>query len=137
MRVEPYLIFDGRCEEALSFYRQALGAEIGMLLRFKDNPDPLPPDALPPNAADKIMHAVFKVGKSTVMASDGRCVGPPRFEGFSMALNVKDEGEAKLRFTALSDGGQVQMPLAKTFFSPCFGMVMDRFGVSWMTTVYL
>lgn len=136
MRVEPYLFLDGRCEEALTFYKQALGAEIGMVLRNKDCPDPPPPGMLPPGSEEKIMHAAFKVGETTVMASDGRCMGKANFQGFSLSLNVKDEAEAKRLFAALGEGGQVQMPLAKTFFSPSFGMVADRFGVSWMIIVY-
>ncbi len=131
MSVQPYLFFDGRCEEAVEFYRRALGAEVITLLRFKDSPEP-PQCALPPGGEEKIMHASFRIGEATVMASDGRCEGRPNFQGFSLVLTASDEAEAGRLFTALSEGGQVQMPLAKTFFSPCFGMVADRFGVSWM-----
>jgi PhnB protein len=132
MQVQPYLFFDGRCEEAVEFYRSALGAEVEMLMRFKDSPEP---EHTPQGAADKVMHTSFRIGESTIMASDGRCQGQPSFQGFSLSLPVADEAEAERLFTALADGGQVQMPLAKTFFSPRFGMVADRFGVSWMVLV--
>jgi PhnB protein len=134
MQVQAYLFFDGRCEEAIEFYREALGAEVTMLLRFKDSPEPAqcPP---PPGSEDKIMHASFRVGETEVMASDGYCGGQPSFQGFSLSLSVSDEAEAERRFAALAEGGQVQMPLAKTFFSSSFGMVTDRFGVCWMIVV--
>lgn len=135
MHMQPYLFFDGRCEEAVAFYREALGAEVTALLRFKDNPEPPPPGTTQPGNDDKVMHCSFRIGESTVMASDGYCHGQPSFQGFSLALTAADEAEAERLFTALSDGGQVQMPLAKTFFSPRFGMVADRFGVSWMVVV--
>jgi PhnB protein len=135
MQVQPYLFFDGRCEEALEFYRGALGAEVTMLLRMKDSPEPHEPGMLPPGAEDKVMHTSFRIGDTTLMASDGRCLGKPSFQGFSLSLSVPNEAEAERLFTALADGGQVQMPLAKTFFSPRFGMVADRFGVSWMIIV--
>ncbi len=134
MHVRAYLFFDGRCEEALAFYRNALGAEVTMLMRYKDSPEP-PGCPLPPGAENKIMHSEFRIGETTVMASDGRCEGQPNFQGFSLALTVPDEAEADRFFTALSDGGQVHMPPAKTFFSPRFGMVVDRFGVLWMVLV--
>jgi len=133
--VQAYLFFDGRCEEALEFYRRALGAEISRLLRFKDSPEPPKPGTCAPGSENKIMHATFRVGETTVMASDGRCEGKPAFQGFALSLIVSSEAEAEKRFAALADGGQVQMPLAKTFFSPRFGMVTDRFGVCWMTLV--
>jgi PhnB protein len=132
MQIEPYLFFDGRCEEALAFYRSKLGAEVTMLMRFKDNPEPQPCDMLPPGWEDKVMHANLRIGDSTLMASDGRCQGQPAFQGFSLTLSVPDDAEAKRLFDALADGGQVQMPLAPTFFATSFGMVADRFGVSWM-----
>lgn len=135
MQVQPYLFFDSRCEEALEFYRSALGAEVTMLMRFKDSPEPPQLGMVPPGSENKIMHANFRIGDTTVMASDGRCLGRPSFQGFSLSLTVADESEAERRFAALGDGGQVQMPLAKTFFSPRFGMVADRFGVSWMIVV--
>ncbi len=132
MKLEPYLFFDGRCEEAIEFYRSKLGAEVTMLMRFKESPDP---GMAPPGAGDKVMHASFRIGETTVLASDGRCEGPASFQGFSLSLTVPNEPEAERLFGALGDGGQVQMPMAKTFFSPRFGMVADRFGVSWMVYV--
>jgi PhnB protein len=130
--VQPYLFFDGRCEEALEFYRATLGAEITMLMRFKESPDPTMCTSV---AADKVMHASFRVGDATVMASDGRCEGQPSFQGFSLSLTVPNEAEADRLFAGLAEGGETQMPLTKTFFSPRFGMVADRFGVSWMIIV--
>jgi PhnB protein len=137
MQVQPYLFFDGRCEEAIEFYRSALGAEVTMLMRFKDNPEPPTGDSCKPapGTEDKVMHASFRIGDTTVMASDGQCLGKPSFQGFSLSLTVPTEVEADRLFTALADGGQVQMPLTKTFFSPRFGMTADRFGVSWMIYV--
>jgi PhnB protein len=134
-QVQPYLFFDGRCEEALDFYKRTLGAEIEMMMRFKESPEPPPADACAAGSDDKIMHASFKVGGSTIMASDGHCGGNPSFKGFSLSVTVDDEREAERLFNALSDGGQVQMPLGPTFFSPKFGMVGDRYGVSWMIYV--
>lgn len=135
MQVQPYLFFDGRCEEALEFYRTALGAEVTMLMRFKDSPEPPAPGMCPPGSDDKVMHASFQIGETMLMASDGRAQGKPVFQGFSLSLAVPDDAEALRLFTALSDGGQVQMPLAKTFYASSFGMVADRFGVSWMVIV--
>jgi PhnB protein len=133
--VQPYLFFDGRCEEAIEFYRGALGAEVTMLMRFKDSPEPPKPGMCPPGSENKVMHASLRIGQTTVLASDGRCEGRPSFQGFSLSLTVPDEAAAERLFAALAKGGQVQMPLAKTFFSPRFGMVADRFGVSWMIYV--
>jgi PhnB protein len=133
--VQPYLFFDGRCEEALEFYRRALGAEVLMLMRFKDSPEPPQPGMCPPGSGEKVMHASFRIGETTLMASDGRCEGKPSFQGFSLSLTVPAEAEAERLFAALADGGQVQMPLTKTFFSARFGMVSDRFGVCWMVLV--
>jgi PhnB protein len=135
MRVETYLFFDGRCEEAIEFYKKVLGAEVTMLMRFKDSPEPPQPGMIPPGSENKIMHVSFRVGDTTVMASDGRCTGQANFQGFSLSLTVANEAEADRKFAALADGGQVQMPLAKTFWSPRFGMVTDRFGVGWMVSV--
>ena len=134
MLVQPYLFLDGRCEEAVEFYRRALGAELVMLMRFRDGPEPA---MASPGAADKIMHAALRIGETMVLASDGRCLGQPEFRGFSLSLTVADEEEAGRLFAALGEGGQVQMALSKTFFSPRFGMVADRFGVSWMVYVAL
>ena len=135
MQVQPYLFFDGRCEEALEFYRSALGAEVTSLHRFKDSPEPHAPGMIPPGADNKVMHASVRVGGTTVLASDGRCTGHPSFQGFSLSLTVPNDAEAERLFAALGQGGQVQMPLTKTFFSSRFGMVADRFGVSWMVYV--
>jgi len=135
MDVQAYLYFDGRCEEALTFYHRALGAELTMMMRFKDAPDAPPPGMLPAGSENKVMHAALRIGDTTVMASDGRCQGKPSFQGFALCITVADEAEADRTFAALADGGQVQMPLGKTFFSPRFGMVADRFGVSWMVIV--
>ncbi|HKO88524.1 MAG TPA: VOC family protein [Burkholderiales bacterium] len=137
MEVQSYLFFDGRCEEALEFYSRAIDAEIETMMRFSQNPDgpaACGPDGapMPPENMNKIMHAQFRVGKTAILASDGMCTGKPTFQGVSLAILVNDEDEAKRYFDALRDGGQVQMPLAKTFFSSAFGMVADRFGVSWM-----
>jgi PhnB protein len=132
MQVQPYLNFNGRCEEALAFYGKALGAKIEMVMHFKDSPDP---SMVSPGSENKVMHSSFRVGDAIVLASDGRCQGETNFQGISLTLSVPDEAEAEQRFTALSDGGQVQMPLTKTFFSPSFGMVADRFGVTWMVLV--
>ena len=135
MQVQPYLFFEGRCDEAVEFYRKALGAEVTFLMRYKDSPDPPPPGCIPPGSENKVMHASMQIGDTTVMASDGQCSGKSSFQGFSLSLVMPNEAEAKRRFDALADGGQVQMPLGKTFWSPCFGMVADRFGVGWMVNV--
>ena len=127
--VQPYLIFNGRTQEALDFYSKAIGAKIGLIHRFKDAPDQ---SMCAPGTGEKIMHSSFQVGDATVMASDGQCMAGAGFEGFSLSINVKQEADAKKFFDALSQGGQVTMPLTKTFFSPAFAMVKDRFGVSWM-----
>lgn len=134
METQPYLFFDGRCEEALQFYRTAAGAEIIMIMRFSESPEPQPPGVVPPGAENKVMHAAIRIGDSTVFASDGRCLGSPEFKGFALSLTA-DADEATRLFTALADGGQIMMPLAKTFFSPNFGMLTDRFGVPWMIYV--
>jgi PhnB protein len=132
MRTEPYLFFDGRCDEALEFYRKAIGAEVTMLMRFKESPDR---DHIPPGSEEKVMHANLRIGDSSIMASDGRCTGRPSFQGFSLSLTVPDAATADRTFAALSEGGQVNMPLTKTFFSPRFGMLADKFGVTWMVIV--
>jgi PhnB protein len=132
MQVQPYLFFDGSCEEAVEFYRSKLGARVEMLMRFKDSPEP---GQNPPGAENKVMHTSFQIGDTTVMASDGRCLGQPSFQGFALSLTARDDADAQRLFSALSEGGQVQMPLGKTFFSSSFGMVADRFGVCWMVYV--
>jgi PhnB protein len=131
-QVQPYLFFEGRCQEALEFYRKALGAEVTALMRYQDSPDQT---MVQPGSEDKVMHASFQIGETTVMASDGRCGGQPSFQGFALSLTVSTEAEADRPFGAIVDGGQVIMPLTTTFFSPRFGMTTDRFGVSWMVYV--
>ncbi len=135
MQIQPYLFFDGRCEEAIEFYRKTLGAEVTMLMRYKDNPDPPEQSKAPPGSENKVMHSSLRIGETTVLASDGHCLGKPSFQGFSLSLTVPNVAEAERLFAALSGGGKVQMPMAKTFFSPRFGMVADRFGMSWMIYV--
>jgi PhnB protein len=134
MQVQQYLFFDGKCEEAIEFYKSTLGAKVDMVMRYKDNPDPQP-GMCPPGSENKIMHSAFRIGDTLVMASDGMAAGKPEFKGFSLSVDAKNEAEADRIFSALGAGGQVQMPLTKTFFSPRFGMVADRFGVSWMVIV--
>ncbi|MDE3066283.1 MAG: VOC family protein [Verrucomicrobiota bacterium] len=133
--IHPYLDFDGRCEEALEFYRQAVGAEVLMLMRFKDAPAPARAQMCNSANQDKVMHSRVRIGDSAIMASDGRCTGKPNFHGIALSLTVPDPAEAERTFQALADGGQVTMPLGKTFFSPAFGMVADKFGVGWMVYV--
>jgi PhnB protein len=132
MLIQPYLSFEGRCDEAVGFYQSALGAEVLMLMRFKDSPDQ---SMISPDSGDKVMHVCMRIGDSTLMASDGRCSGKMAFGGISLSLTVADDAEAEQKFSALQQGGQVTMPLTKTFFSSKFGMVADRFGVPWMVLV--
>jgi PhnB protein len=133
MIVEPYLFFDGRCEEAVEFYRSAAGAQVEGVMRWKESPDK---GQCAPGYENKVMHAAFRIGDSLVMASDGNKPEPGKtFQGFSLALTVDTPAEADQRFNALSAGGQVLQPLAQTFFSPRFGMLTDRFGVMWMVLV--
>jgi len=127
--VQPYLFFDGKCEEALEFYKSAIGAKVDMMMRFKESPEPA---QAPANAGDKIMHAAFHVGETQVLASDGHCAGKPSFQGFGLALNAKNDAEAEKLFGAVGKGGQVLQPLTKTFFASKFGMVADKFGIMWM-----
>ena len=134
MAIQPYLFFEGRCEEALEFYRKALGAEVVMLMRYKDCPEPAPKGARTP-PGDKVMHSSLRIGDAELMASDGFAHGKPSFQGFSLSLNARDDAEARRWFNALADGGDVRQPLIKTFFSSSFGMVADRFGVPWMVVV--
>jgi len=135
MKVEPYLFFNGRCEEALQFYRRALGAEVQMLMRMKESPEPHPPGMSPPGWEDKVMHGSVRIGDTQLMVSDGMPGTTPEFKGFSLSIEAPDEAKAREWFSALGQGGQVQMPLAKTFFARLFGMVADPFGVSWMIIV--
>ena len=129
MQIEPYLFFDGRAEEAADFYQRTLGAKLEMLMRFKESPEPT---SIPPGGEDKVMHMSLKIGDTRLMGSDGHCQGAPKFAGMSLSLTVGNEAESQKVFAALADGGEVQMPLNKTFFSPSFGMLTDRFGVGWM-----
>ena len=135
MLVQPYLSFNGRCEEAIAFYRKAVGAEVLMMMRFKESPEPPPPGMVPPGSENKIMHSSLRIGDSTVMATDGGCQGNASFQGFSLSLTVPSEAEADRVFAALAEGGETRMPLTKTIFSPRFGMLADRFGVGWMVIV--
>jgi PhnB protein len=132
--IQPYLFFGGRCEEALEFYRSALDAKVDFVMHYKDSPEPTPPGMLPPGFEKKVMHATFHIGENTLMASDGCEVGAT-FNGFSLSFAVPTEAEADRAFAALSKGGQVKMPLTKTFWSPRFGMLTDRFGIGWMVSV--
>jgi PhnB protein len=133
MHIEPYLFFEGRTEEALDFYKKALGAKVEFMMRNKESPEPPPPGMNAP--AEKIMHASLLIDGGRVMASDGMCSGKPNFQGFSLAVSAGNEADAKKKFNALAEGGQVRQPLTKTFFSPAFGMLNDRFGVGWMVMV--
>ena len=132
MQIQPYLSFEGRCEEALDFYKKALGAKVEMMMRFKDAPDP---SMISPGSEDKIMHCAFHVGDAVLMASDGRCAGTTNFHGITLSLQPTTVAEADKMFAALAEGGQIQMPQSETFFSPRFGMVTDKFGVPWMVVV--
>lgn len=134
-QVQPYLFFNGRCEEALAFYATALQAKVGMLLRWKDSPEPPPPGMLPPGFENKIMHCDFTVGGTMVLASDGCGSWTTAFDGFRLALSAPDEATADHAFNALADGGRIDMALVKTFWSPRYGMVTDRFGIGWMVMV--
>ncbi len=133
--IEPYLFFNGRCEEAIELYRKALGAELQMMMRFNESPEPPPPGMLPPGFESKVMHASLQVGSMVLMLSDGCSPGREGFHGFSLSFKVPTEEEAGRVFAALAEGGKVTMPLGRTFWSPCFGMLEDRFGVGWMVTV--
>ena len=135
MKVEPYLFFNGHCEEAITFYRQALDAEVVMQMRMNESPEPPPSGALPAGFDNKIMHASLRIGDTQVMVSDGNSNLQPSFKGFSLSIGVTDAAQAERFFNALAQGGKVVMPLGKTFWSPCFGMVEDRFGVGWMLIV--
>ena len=135
MDIRPYLSFEGRCEEAIEFYRGALGAEVVMLLRYSESPDACEGGMIAPGTENKVMHSTLRVGDATFMMADGHCSGQPKFEGISLSLTLTSETDAERFFERLSEGGQVELPLSKTFFSPKFGMVADRFGVRWMIYV--
>jgi PhnB protein len=132
MLVQPYLMFNGRCEEALAFYKQALGAEVKLILRFAESPDPVPPGMIPPGSEQKVMHSEFRVGDSVLMATDGDCSGKTDFQGITLSIALPDAAAADRVWNALVEGGTVRMPIGKTFWSPRFGMLTDRFGVAWM-----
>lgn len=129
MQVQPYLFFEGRCEEAIEFYRKAVDAKVDVMMRYKEAP-PAPGTPMPPG--DKVMHAAFKVGETQVLASDGHCAGKPSFQGFSLTVSARDDADAKRLFGALAEGGKVTQPLTKTFFASSFGMLTDKFGLGWM-----
>jgi PhnB protein len=133
--VQPYLFFNGQCEEAVEFYRQALGAEVDFSMRFNESPEPPAPGMVPPGFENKIMHCTFHIGETTLMASDGCSAEKAQFKGFSLSLSVPNAAEADRAFAALAQGGSVRMPLTKTFWSPCFGILEDRFGIGWMISV--
>lgn len=135
MKIDPYLFFDGRCEEAIEFYKKALGAKVEFMMRNSESPEPAPPGMLPPGSENKIMHASLHIGGALVMVSDGMCRGEGSFKGFSLSLDCPDADAAREAFAALADGGQVTVPMGKTFWAPLFGMVTDRFGVGWMVGV--
>jgi PhnB protein len=134
--VEPYLFFNGNCEEAIQFYQKALGAEVEMMMRFKDSPEPAQPGMVMPGYENKIMHATLRIGRTKVMASDGCGDGKSAFEGFSLSIAFGSQEEARKAFAALSEAGKVTMPLGPTFWTPLFGMLTDRFGVGWMVGVW-
>lgn len=133
--IQPYLFFNGRCDEVLEFYGRALGAKVEFLMRYHESPAPPPPGRIPAGFESKVMHTTFRVGQTTLMASDGCSAEKADFQGFCLSLALTTQTEAERVFAALADGGQVRMPLARTFWSPCFGMVEDRFGIGWMVSV--
>ncbi len=132
MNVQPYLMFEGRCEEAIEFYKKTLDAKVETMMRFRESPSPPPPGSLPPGSEEKILHSALKIGSSQIMATDGHCAGHPDFQGFSLTLETASETEADRLFNGLAQDGKITMPLSKTFFSPRFGMVTDKFGVGWI-----
>jgi PhnB protein len=134
MSIQVYLFFNGKCDEALDFYKQTLGAEVEMLMRYRENPEPMPPGAIPDGFENKVMHCSFRVGDTTVMASDGNCADAATFDGFTLHISAPTPEEAERLFDALKDGGRITMPIAKTFWATRFGMLVDRFGVHWMVS---
>jgi PhnB protein len=132
MEIQPYLSFEGRCDEAIEFYKKAIGAKVEMVMRFKDAPDQ---SMISPGNADKVMHAALRAGDAMLLMSDGRCTGSANFHGIALALTATSDADAKRMFDALADGGKVNMPMTKTFFSSNFGMLSDKFGVGWMVLV--
>ncbi len=132
--LRSYLFFSGRCEEALEFYKSRLGARVNCMMRFNESPEPMPEGVLEPGFESKVMHAEFKIGDVCIFASDG-CNSTESFQGFRLTLTTKTEEETNRLFAALADGGTVDMPLAKTFWSPRYGQVTDKFGMGWMVMV--
>jgi len=132
MPIQAYVNYNGRCDEAIAFYKQALGAEVEMVMRFRESPDPCPEGMLPADWNDKVMHSSMRIGDSVLMASDGMSSTPPKYDGITLSLQAKTTDEADRLFNALAQGGEVVMPIGPTFWSPKFGMVKDRFGVPWM-----
>ena len=135
MDVQTTLNFYGRTEEALLFYGKTIDAETLFLMRFRDCPDPSPSR---PGLEEKIFHATFRIGSTEIRASDCGCEKPPTrttFAGFSLLLGVEIPQEAEHFFSALSDDGQIQIPLQETFFAERYGIVVDRFGISWKIVV--
>jgi PhnB protein len=135
METHPYLFFNGRCDEAIEFYKAALGAKLEMLLRYKDCPEPPTAGPFPPQMLDRVMHAALRIGDSTVNLSDGQCTGDPVFSGFNLSVTVCSDADADRFITSLADGGKISMPPGRTFFSTRFGMVTDRFGMGWIVLV--
>jgi PhnB protein len=129
MKVQPYVFFDGKCEEALEFYKGAVGAKVNALMRFGEAPDQ---SQIKPESKNKVMHSAFQIGETEILASDGYCLGAPAFQGFALTIHAADNREAMRLFTAIAEGGKIQMPLEKTFFAAGFGIAVDKFGVSWM-----
>jgi PhnB protein len=135
MQVTPYLYFNGRCEEALSFYQQTIGARVECQMRFSDCPGELDPNMVPPGTEHRIMHAAFKLGETTIFAADGCASAEMKPAGFGLSLQTPDVAEAEQLFNALAWEGEVRMAMTKTFFSPSFGIVVDKFGVNWLIYV--
>lgn len=135
MHIQPYLNFDGRCEEAINFYKSAVGAKVNMMMRFSDSPEPLDPKMVPPGNESKIMHASFQIGDTVINGADCASQGRPNFEGISLTLNAASDAEAERVFNGLAEGGKIQQPLIKTFFASSWGVLVDRIGVSWMVVV--
>jgi PhnB protein len=135
MNTYPYLNFEGKCEEAITFYKKAIGAEVVMLMRHGESPEAAPPGMLPPGSENKVMHAEIQIGQSKMMMTDGTCKGTASFNGITINITVDAESEADPLFNSLADGGKITMPLCKTFFAKRFGMLIDRFGLPWMVYV--
>ena len=129
MQMNPYLSFNGRCEEAFNFYQQCLGGEIGAIFRYAGTPMS---GEVPADWQEKIMHGSITIGEQVLMAAD---VAPERYEepkGFSLSLQIKSTAEAERIFRELSSNGRVVVPLEKTFWAALFGVLVDPFGISWL-----